>query len=126
MKGLGKILLFCMGISGALLLYVHERVEMLRVSYRIHNQSSRLSEKAEELRRLTFEVTQLRSSQNLEKRMEELSLPLTLPKEIQVLRVPSEISNPLLPKSLSVPSAPHKFFDFLGQWIQVAQARTDT
>ena len=124
MKGLGKILFACVVMTATLLLYVHERVEMLRVSYQIQKRSSQLSQKSEDYRRLTFEVAQLRSPQNLEKKLEELSLPLTLPKEIQVLRVPEQpIPGPASPLSFHVPS--HNFFDFLGQWIQVAQARTD-
>ena len=124
MKGLGKIIFSCSMITALLLLYVHERVEMLRVSYQIQKKSSQLSRRAEEYRRITFEVAQLRSPQNLEKRLEELSLPLTLPKQIQALRVseqPAQSQVPPLP--LQVPS--RNFFDFLGQWIQIAHARTD-
>lgn len=97
---------------------------MLKVSYQIQRKSSQLSEKAEEYRRLTFEVAQLRSPQNLEKRLTELPLPLTLPQEIRVLRVP-ELSPLTAVPSLEIPVHPRNFFDFLGQWIQVAQARTD-
>ena len=124
MKGLGKILLGFSVLTVALLGYVHERVEMLRVSYRIYRESSLVSEKAEEFRRLNFEVAQMRSPQSLEKRLSELSLPLTLPKQIQVLRV-AQPAAPAEMKSLQVPSPSANLFDFLGQWIQIAQARTD-
>lgn len=125
MRGVGKILFTCSIVTAVLLLYVHERVEMLRISYQIQKKSSQLSHEAEEYRRITFEVAQMRSPQNLEKRLEELSLPLTLPKSIQVLRVPPEppIRHPISPVPFHVPS--RNFLDFLGQWIQVAQARTD-
>lgn len=125
MRGLGKIILGCVIVTASLLLYVHERVEMLRTSYVIQRKSTFLAQRSEDFRRLTFEVTQLRSPQALEKRIEELSLPLTLPKQIQVLR----ISEPSLQSQ--VPSLPLQvvpqgnLFDFLGQWIQVAQARTE-
>lgn len=126
MRGMGKITLLCAILTSSLLLYVHERVEMLRVSYHIHQKSVELSQRSEEYRRLTFEVAHLRSPQALEKRIDELSLALTLPKQIQVLRVPEP---PVLPTQVaSIPlqvSSTHNFFDFLGQWIQVAQARTD-
>ena len=124
MKGFGKVLVGMSVVTSALLLYVHERVEMLRSSYRIYAQSSELSERAEEFRRLKFEVGQLRSPQTLEKRLEELSLPLTLPKQIQVLRVSLPESRADL-KSLKTPVTVNNAFDFLGQWIQIAQARTD-
>ena len=124
MKGLGKLVVsFCL-VTGVLLLYVHERVEMLRLSYRIYERSAEFSIRAEELRRLKFEVAQLRSPQSLEKRLDELSLPLTLPKEIKVLKMPSEPVESLA-KTLPLPVPSHKLFQFLGQWIQVAQARTD-
>lgn len=124
MKGFGKLLLGFSLLTGALLLYVHERVEVLRVSYRIYEKSSELAERAEEFRRLKFEVSQLRSPQALEKRLEELSLSLDLPKEIQVLRVPESIA-PVEVRPLPLRTSPHGFLDFVGQWIQVAQARTD-
>ena len=124
MKGFGKILVGFSLVTAGLLLYVHERVEMLRVSYHIQQKSSVLSQRAEEYRRLQFEVTQLRSPQALEKRLQALSLPLTLPKEIKVLKV----SRPVLEapvEPLPVPRPAGKLFDFVGQWIQVAPARTD-
>lgn len=124
MKGFGKLLLGFSLLTAALLVYVHERVEVLRVSYRIYEKSSQLAERAEEFRRLKFEVSQLRSPQALEKRLEELSLSLDLPKEIQVLRVPESVSAvEVRPLPLRPPA--HGFLDFVGQWIQVAQARTD-
>jgi hypothetical protein len=124
MKGCGKILVGFSIVTFGLLLYVHERVEMLRVSYRIHQKSSALAQQSEEFRRLKFEVTQLRSPQALERRLEQLSLPLGLPKEIKVVKIPQPLlQSPVEP--LPVPHAPGKLFDFVGQWIQVAQARTD-
>lgn len=124
MKGLGKMVVGFSLLTAALLLYVHERVEMLRVSYRIHEKTSALSEKAETYQRLKFEVAQLRSPQALERRLEELSIPLTLPKEIRVLRISAPAVSPSVEAlPLSHPSG--NFFDFLGQWIQIAQARTD-
>jgi hypothetical protein len=124
MKGVGKILVGFTIVTGALLLYVTERVEMLRVSYRIHDKSSRLSERAEEYRRLSFEVARLRSPHNLQTRLGELPLTLTLPQEIQVLRVPEAVARPETnPLHLHAPSP--NLLDFFGQWIQIAQARTE-
>jgi hypothetical protein len=127
MRGLGKFLIGFAVVTSALLLYVHEKVEILRVSYRIHEKSRHLSEKAEEFRRMKFEVAQLRSPQNLEKRLGELELPLALPKQIQALRVPATMPAPES-TSFLLPSSHHPLnglLDFLGQWIQVAQARTE-
>ena len=124
MKGVGKLLTGIMIITAGLLLYVHERVEMLRVSYRIYKTSTQLSERSEEYRRLKFEVTQLRSPQALEKRLQETKLALTLPKQIKVLRVPQPLAAPSL-ETLPLRTPHSNPFDFVGQWIQVAQARTD-
>ena len=124
MKGLGKILLGCSIVTGALLLYVHERVEMLRTSYQIYEKSSELSQRGEAFRRLKFEVSRLHSPQVLEKRLGELSLSLALPKQIKVLKVPEPVrSETAVPLPVQPPRG--SLFDFVGQWIQVAQARTD-
>lgn len=124
-KGLGKILFGYALLTSFLLLYVHERVEMLRVSYRIYAKASRLSEQTEEFRRLKFEVSHLRSPQHLEKRLSELSIPLTLPKQIQVLRVPAPPRPELSLEPLRMESPSGRLFDFLGRWVQVAQARPE-
>lgn len=124
MKGLGKILFGCLLVTGTLLLYVHERVEMLRISYRIHEKAARLSTQREESHRLKFEVSRLRSPQHLEQRLGELSVPLTLPKQIQVLRVPPRTRAPSL-QTLPIETPPHRILNFLGRWVQIAQARTE-
>lgn len=124
MKGFGKILFSFAGVTLVLLLYVHERVEIFRVSYQIEEKSSALVQQSEALRRLTFDVAQLRSPQYLEGKLQELSLPLTVPTEIQVLRIAQPVHEPRL-ESVPLPAQSPKLFDFLGQWIQVAQARTD-
>ena len=124
MRGLGKILVGFAIITAGVLLYVHERVEMLRVSYRIHKKATAFSKQSEEFRRLQFEVAELRSPEALEKRLGELPLTLTLPKEIRVLKVPVPASQPVT-DTLAIPRPTGHFFDFVGQWIQVAHARTD-
>ena len=124
MRGLGKVLAGFMIVTAGTLLYVHERVEMLRISYRIYKKSSALSEKSEEFRRLKFEVAELRSPEALERRLGEWSISLTLPKEIRVLKVAAPLNQPAI-RALSIPRPTGHFFDFVGQWIQVAQARTD-
>lgn len=124
MRGLGKIIVTIAIVTGGLLLYVHERVEMLRVSYRIYQKSTALSQKSDEFRRLSFKVAQLRSPEALERRLGETSLSLTVPREIKVIRVPEPLGTSSI-ESLPMPGQTGGFFDFVGQWIQVAQARTD-
>ena len=124
MRGLGKILLSFSLVTGVLLLHVGERVEILRVSYRMNTEAGRLTEQSETLRQLRFEVARLRSPYLLEKRLEELPLTLTLPKQIQALKVPAVESLPLSGAPPLASPAPN-LFDFLGQWIQIAHARTN-
>ena len=124
MKGLGKVIsCFCL-VTVVFILYVHERVEMLRLSYRIYHKSAQVSRQGEAYRQLKFEVAQMRSPESLEKRLGELPLPLTLPKEIKVLKVPQETVPLQQREPLAVPVPTHSLFHFLGQWVQVAQART--
>ncbi len=125
MKGFGKILLGFSILTGLLLFYVHQRVEILRVSYRIHSKSSDLAQKVEDFRRLKFEVNKMRSPDRIQKRLEDMSLPFTLPKQIEVLRVPDQAVPPSETKPFLPNSSPDSFVDFLGQWIQIAQARTE-
>lgn len=110
-------------VTMVLLLYVHERVEMFKLSYKIYEKSEQLSKRAEQYRLLKFEVTQLRSPQSLERRLEAMSLPFMLPKEIKVLRVPTPVVQAREPLPVHVQT--QNLFHFLGQWVQVAQARTD-
>ena len=124
MRGLGKILLSFSLVTSVLLFYVGERVEILRVSYRMNTEAGLLTQQSETLRQLRFEVAQLRSPYLLEKRLEELPLPLTLPKQIQALKVPSVESLPL-PGAPPLASSGPNLIDFLGQWIQIAHARTN-
>ena len=98
--------------------------EMLRISYRINEKTTRLSRRQEEFRRLKFEVSRLRSPQHLEQRLGELSVPLTLPKQIQVMRVPARAAAPRL-EALPVEPPSHRILNFLGRWVQIAQARTE-
>lgn len=119
-------------LTAVLLLYVHQQVEILRVSYRIHAKSLRLAKDTEDLRRLKFEVERMRSPNLLQKRLEHLSLPFTLPKQVEVIHIPQASTLSSEAKGLSsgrrtflAASSSRSFFDFLGQWTQIAQARTE-
>ena len=127
MKDLGKVLLF-IGMASVLpLLYVHEQVALVHISYRIDEQSSKLSKMAEEYRRLKFEVDQLKSPRFLEGKMKELSLDLTLPKEIRVVRIPPSLQPPAVPPLVPISTGlvPERILNFLGRWVDIAQAKTD-
>ena len=128
MKGAGKIILGISFLSTLLLLYVHEQVSLFRISYLMDSQSNSFAHKSEQYRQLKFEVDQLKAPRLLEERLKEESLDLTLPKEIRVVKVPE--TSPLAPALVSsVPSLPlngNAFLNVLGQWMGVAQAKTDS
>lgn len=128
MKDLGKIIFFIGIASLPLLFYVHEQIGLFHVSYLIDAQSSALSKMSEEYQRLKFEVDQLRSPRFLEGKMKELSLDLTLPKEIRVVRVPRSFQVPHPTRHLepiSVGPMSDRILNFLGRWVDIAQAKTD-
>lgn len=126
MKGSGKILLSIAGASFLFLAFVHGQVAVFNLSYSIDKKTDILAEKSELYRHLNFEVNRLKAPGILEQKMAELSMDLTLPKDVQVVRVPTVRPVPeavLEPVSLS---ATDKLTSFLGRWIGVAQAKTDS
>ena len=127
MKDFGKILFF-IGMASLLpLLYVREQIALFRISYLIDEQSSVLSKMSEEYRRLKFEVGQLKSPRFLEEKVKELSLNLTLPQEIRVVRMPSSFQVSAVPplEPISTGLVSDRILNFLGRWMDIAQAKTD-
>jgi hypothetical protein len=129
MKGAGKILSGITIITVLLLFYVHEQVSLFAVSYRIQKNSALLTERGEEYRRLKFEVDQLKAPRLLEEKMRMLNLDLTLPKQVLVVRIPStppaESNAPVI-SDISLQPFSEGLLDFLGRWVKVAQAKTDS
>ena len=122
MKGAGKIILGIAFFSSLLLVYVHEQMALFHISYELDEKSEKLSRLSEDYRKLKFEVDQLRAPRLLENKLKELSLNLTLPKEVRVVRVPVEEPLPSLNNLAAHPVQDH-FFNFLGRWVDVAQAQ---
>lgn len=127
MKGSGKILIFIAVLTCLMLVYVHLQIVSVLISFDIHKDSCALTEKQELLRRLQFKVDQLKAPRFLEEKMKRHELGLTLPNKIQVVEVP-----PVPEFAISLPNAlepAHSFSsrvtNFLGRWIQTAQAKTD-
>lgn len=108
----------------ALLLYVHEQVSLVRVSYQIDAKQIKLNRMNEEYRQLKFEVDQLKAPRLLEEKMKNLSMDLMLPQEIHVVRTPAP-RLPLQGKEVSINSFSGNMFHFLGHWVEVAQAKTE-
>ena len=127
MNGLGKSLVLILVLGASLLLFVHGQVSLFLVSYSIDSQSKMKVEKAEKYRHLKFEVDQLKAPSILEKKIAEYELDMTLPKEIRVVRLlPSQPIE--LPPVEDVQLTPFSegLLNFLGQWVNVAQATTES
>ena len=127
MKDAGKILIAISIATALFLMYVHEQIALFRISYAIDASRDARAQKAEAYRRLEFEVEQLKAPRLLEQRMKDFGLDLTLPKEIRVVRVPQAA----LPERLASPQVAVQPFSagltrFLGRWVDVAQAKTDS
>lgn len=127
MRGTGKILAVISTLTFFSLLYVHEQIVLFRISYEMARQADVLDTRSEEYRRLAFDVESLKAPRLLETRLKELSLDLALPSEIQVVRIP-DIPMPEMPSPSVVTAAPFSqgWGDFLGRWVKVAQAKTDS
>ncbi len=124
MKSTTKILLGIVGLAFLLLLYVHEQVSLFRVSYLLDDRADTLSRLSEEYRSLKFEVDQLKAPRLLEEKIKLLSMDLTLPQEIRVVRtLAPKLEAPV--QDLSESQASSRMFNMLGKWIGIAQAKTD-
>lgn len=129
MKGAGKILIGITFATTLFLFYVHEQVSLFVVSYRIQKNSALLTAKAEEYRRIKFEVDQLKAPRLLEEKMRMLNLDLMLPKQVLVVRIPSTPpakANAPVVNDISLQPFSEGLLDFLGRWVKVAQAKTDS
>lgn len=122
---MGKIIFGVGLLTLLLLLYVHEQVALVRVSYLIDAKSDKLNRMSEDYRQLKFEVDQLKAPRLLEEKMKNLSLQLTLPQEIHVVRTPAPKLPPQNRDVSSIGSISGNMFHFLGHWVEVAQAKTD-
>ena len=127
MKGTGKIVLTISMLSLLFLLHVHEQIMIFHVSYRLHDKSTLLTRRSDEYRRLKFEVDQLMAPRILEEKLKDQPYELTLPEEVRVVKIPKLLSH-VQTAALSEASSntfSGKVFNFLGRWIDVAQAKTD-
>ncbi|OQA57112.1 MAG: hypothetical protein BWY42_00736 [Candidatus Omnitrophica bacterium ADurb.Bin277] len=127
MKGSGKILSGIACLTVLLLFYVHLQISSVIVSFDLHRSSQALEEKQEVLRRLQFNVGQLKAPQLLEEKMKKHDLALGLPNKVQVLDVPSvpDFSRIATQDAAVDSSVGSSFSSIFGRLIQTAQAKTD-
>lgn len=126
MKGSGKIILAVSFMTALLLGYVHEQIALLRISYLMDTQSELLARESEQYRHLKYEVDQLKAPRLLEAKLKDLSLDLTLPKEFRVLPAPALDLQQKSAQNLAVKPLSTGFSEFLGRWVNIAQAKTDS
>ena len=127
MKGSGKILVLIAIVACAMLFYVHLQVASVLVSFDINKSSRALAGKQELLRRFQFKVDQLRAPRFLEAKMKRHEMGLALPNKIQVVEVPpvTELVIPVASERKATRTFSSEVSNFLGRWIQTAQAKTD-
>lgn len=107
-----------------LLFYVHEQIAIFQVSYSIEKKERQVARLAEEYKTAKFRVACLRSPDVLSKRMKELSLDLTTPRDREVIKIakPQLISEQATKATLP---APFRFQSWL-HLIKEAQAKTSS
>lgn len=126
---MSKVLGFTVLLTACMVLYVHGQIAIFKISYEIHEKSRSLEERSEAFRQVKYEVEKLKAPQRLEQKIQQLNLDLSWPREVQVVRIPSiPVSNPL---PLGREGSPTRQispgpFDFMSQWIKVAQAKMDS
>ena len=128
MKGSGKVLSGIAIVTCMMLFYVHLQVSSVIVSFELNKTNQNYATKQELLRRLQFNVEQLKAPRFLEERMKKHDLALGLPNRIQVVEVPNvaKLEFPMEQDLSKIPSVTSGLTKFFGRLIQTAQAKTDT
>lgn len=127
MKGTGKTLLIIATISCFALFYVHLQTSSFLISYDINKYSETFSEKKEAFRHLKFEVNKLKAPRLLDEKISEHELSLKLPSTIDVIEMPNAMfKTPVGKEIINVNPLTSVLSNFWGQWIRVAQAKTET
>ena len=124
-QSVGKTIVGIGILTLLLLFYVHEQIALVRVSYLIDSKSIQLNHLSEQYRQIKFEVDQLKAPHLLQEKMKNLSMQLTLPQEIHVIKIPPLKITPQDSQVSPVASLSGNMFHFLGHWVDVAQAKTD-
>ncbi len=107
-----------------LLLYVHEQIVIFQVSYSIEKKERQVARLSEDYKIAKFRAARLRSPDVLNKRMKELSLDLTSPKDREVIKItkPQIVSEQT---TKTTAPAPFQFQSWL-HLIKEAQAKTSS
>jgi len=128
MKGSGKVLSVIGFITCMMLFYVHLQIASVIVSFELNRTSKTYAMKQELLRRLEFNVNQLKAPRLLEEKMKKNELTLGLPGKIQVVEVPPmpNLHLPVRQGEKHDSGYSSAFTKFFGRLIQTAQAKTDT
>lgn len=123
-KFISKVIGFTSVLTCMMVMYVHGHVQIFQVSYHINSQEALLEKTSKSFRELSYEVEQLKAPALLESKLKTLELDLNLPKEIEFLPTP-EVTEIMIPQELPIEHAQSPIFNFLGQWVKVAQAKME-
>ena len=115
---------FAFIIAGTLLVlvYVHEQVSILQISYSIEKKERDLARLSENYKVAKFQMTRLHSPSYLNQALKSRSLNLSMPKAVQVVRVvkPKELLPPLnQPATIKT-----NMTSWFGGFMREAQAKT--
>lgn len=127
MKGSGKILIGIASVTCLMLMYVHLQVASVIVSFDLYERSNVFAQRQELLRRLQFNVDQLKAPRLLEEKVKKYQLSLALPNKVESCEVPMvpELFGPSSRETHTISATPSVFSRFFGHLIQTAQAKTD-
>ncbi len=127
MKGGIKIIRGIALLTLPLLFQVHQQYLLFATSYQINHKQHLVGQKTETMRRLKFEVDQLKAPRLLEDQLKRLNLELSLPKEINVVKLPSQVEHyPLTVKAMPREDWTMQLMNWVGRWVEVAQAKVDS
>ena len=104
----------------SLLIYVHLQVSVFQASYSIANKEKHLSKLSDDYRKKKFEVSKLRSLGYLDRKREEINMPLVAPEKVEVIHVPAEKMEPI--EAADHPILKKGFGSLMG-FIKEAQAK---
>ena len=105
-----------------LLVYVHEQVAIFQVSYSIEKKEREVARLSEEYKTAKFDLARLRSPQALSRRMKEMSLDLTTPKDQEVVKILKPKSAVLTQSSAGFEQPPFRFLSLV-HFVREAQAK---
>jgi hypothetical protein len=113
-RRIGRYILTLGIITVLLLLYVHQQVANLQVSYRLNKQQEQLTRMIDTYKNLRFELASLKSPTRVEQKLAEADIALVLPTEVKVVRATTLPAHMLTVAKLSPETKKTSIFSVMG------------